>query len=114
MSTSAPEYMQRGWERAYQAEEAGYVAKAEEEASTHFNRAVAPQKAEYDATMRGLLGMVGPRWDRARDAAKAKWAEDTAAARALFDVTVQEILSEGEMSEATDAAWDALIKRPAQ
>lgn len=110
MTTSAPEFMQRGWERAQRAEEASRVEAAENEASFHFNRATAKAQAEYEATSRDLLGMKGPKWDKARDAAREKFKAETAEAKALLEHTIQEILNDGEMSEATDAAWDALIR----
>jgi len=96
-------------EREFQAK----AARCEQDAGWYFDQATKREKAEFDATMHGLLGMTGPRWDRARDAAKAKWREDTAEARALFDRTVDCLMETGEVSDELDALWTELIDREA-
>jgi hypothetical protein len=87
------------------------VEQAEISAGWYFEQATKRQKAEFDASMQSLLGCTGPKWDRARDAARAKWTADTAEARKLFDASVEEFLSTGELSEALDGQWTALIER---
>ena len=105
--------LEEDWDANSAAEHAERVAKAEEEAGWYFARATKDQKAEYDATMRDLLGLTGPRWNRAREAAMAKWRADTAPARELFERTFEELMRDGEVSEATSFAWDELAKEAA-
>lgn len=104
-------HLQADWDANSAADQDDRVSKANEEAGWYFALATKEQKAEYDATMRGLLGMVGPKWTRARDEAKAKFYADTAAARELCDRTVECLLEHGEVSEALSEEWDALIER---
>lgn len=101
-------HLQDDWDAMDAAAHANRVAKAEQEAGEYFASVTKDQKAEYDATMRSLLGMTGPRWDRARDAAKAAWKVATAPASELYDRTVECILETGEVSEELSTAWDAL------
>lgn len=96
------------WEAEAAEDRANRVARAEEEAAIYLNVAKAEAQAGFDATMASLLGVTGPRWNRARDAAKAKFAADTAPARRLYDLTVECILEHGEVSEELSDAWDAL------
>lgn len=84
------------------------VEQAEITAGWFFDQATKAQKAEWNATLHSLLGMTGPKWDRLRDAARAKWNADTQEARQLFDESVECILSHGEISEELDAKWSAL------
>ena len=90
-------------------EEGEKIERAEIDAGWYFDKATRAQKAEYDATMRNLIGVVGPRWNRERDAAKAKFAAETAEARALFDRTVESLLETGEVSQELDDEWTALF-----
>ena len=96
------------WEAEAAEDRANRVARAEEEAAIYLNVAKAEAQAEFDATMASLLGVTGPRWNRARDAAKAKFAADTAPARRLYDLTVDCILEHGKVSEELADAWNAL------
>lgn len=96
------------WEAEATEDQAGRVARAEEEAGRYFRDATKAMQAEYDAAMRDLLGMTGPRWDRARAAARAKWDADTAPAKALFDRTVECLLADGEVSDDLDYEWTRL------
>lgn len=96
------------WETEAAEDLAGRVARAEEEAGRYFRDATKAMQAEYDAAMRDLLGMTGPRWDRARAAARAKWDADTAPAKALFDRTVECLLESGEVSDDLDYEWTRL------
>jgi hypothetical protein len=85
--------------------------EAERTAGWYFDRATRRQKAEHEAGRRGLLGMTGPKWDRARDALQRRWQETTADARALFEATVQCLLDSGEVSSELDDAWTTLCER---
>jgi hypothetical protein len=108
MSYYSRNLLEEYWDRNSAEEHAERVAKAEQEAGFLFALSTKDQQAEYDATMRGLLGMVGPKWQRAREAAKAKFYADTQAARDLCDRTVECLLETGEVSEALSDEWDAL------
>lgn len=96
-------------EREFQAR----AARCDQEANWYFAQATKREKAEFDATMKGLLGVTGPRWDRAREAARAKWRKDTAEAAALLDRTVDCLMETGEVSDELDALWTELFDRNA-
>lgn len=85
------------------------IEAADQTAGWYFERATRVQKAELDAKMQALRGVVGPRWRRERDAAKAKFAAETKEAAALLDRTVECLLDTGEVSETLDNAWTALF-----
>lgn len=51
-----------------------------------------------------------PRWQRLKEAAERKYREDTAPAYELFLTTFEELMRDGEVSEATSDAWDELAK----
>lgn len=87
------------------------LERCELDANWYFTQATKFQKAEFDATMHSLLGVTGPRWNRARDAAKAKWQASTVEAAALFDLTVECLMQSGEVSSELDDLWTALIDR---
>lgn len=113
MSHYARNHLQDDWQAHDQAAYAERLQAAEQEAGGLFAQATKHQKSEFDATMRNLLGMTGPRWDRARAAAKTKWANDTAEAAALLDSTVECLLETGEVSEHLDGLWTELCEREA-
>lgn len=100
--------LEADWEAEAARADVTRVARAEDEAGLLFDVSTKDARAEFDAAMASLLGVTGPRWNRARDAAKAKFAADTAPARRLYDLTVDCILEHGEISEELSAAWDAL------
>lgn len=109
--SAAPQWLQNSWAdnaRAERNREQRRSEDAERTAFGYFADATKPQKATFDATMKVLIGCTGPRWDRARTEAKAKYARTTQQARALYDLTLDEILRDGEVSEATEASWSAL------
>lgn len=90
------------------------IDAAEQLAGWYFNLAVMPQRTAFKAAMEAARGFTGPRWDRARTAARAKWNRDTEAARKLFEESVEEILATGEVSEATSYRWDELTARQSE
>lgn len=114
MSTSAPEWMQRSWDRNFRNEETDRAEACEAEALRFFNDAVKDFGAAYRASIVGLWGDRTPRANRARDAIKARWDADTAPARALMDRTLECLMEHGELSEELDAEWSAITPRPAQ
>ncbi len=113
MSYYSKNELEADWYAFDLADTVSRTAAAEAEAGRIFEIATRQQKAEYDAAMANLIGVVGPLWDRKREDIRAKWHNDTAAARVLFDKSVAEILDTGEISEATSEAWDALDADPA-
>lgn len=110
MSHYARNHLQDNWAADAQADYQRRLQNAEQEAGWFMAQATKTAKAEFDATMKGLLGMTGPKWDRARDAAKAKWQADTAEASALCDRTVECLLATGEVSAELDAEWTTLCE----
>jgi hypothetical protein len=111
MSFYSKNELEADWYAFELADEVARTAAAEKEAGWAFERATRTQKAEYDAAMSNLIGIAGPLWDRKREDIRAKWHNDTAAARVLFDKSVAEIIDTGEISEETNAAWDAITPK---
>jgi hypothetical protein len=110
---NATEYAKNHWRRfESNFEHAERVDAAEAEAGRYFDDATKVQKAAYTLAMNDLRGLSGPRYDRARAAAKAAWTASTEKARELFYITADEIMRDGEVSEETSALWDALSPRP--
>ena len=104
------DFIAREYWRQYESnsEHAERVDAAEAEAGRLFDAATVGQKqAHIDATA-GLAGWATPFDNRRREAALARWYATTAEARALFEASFEEILRDGESSEATMALWDAL------
>ena len=104
------DYIAKDYWRQYEhpVDHAWRVEAAEAEAGSFFAIATKGQKAVYDATMSDLRGLYAPKYDRAREAAKAVWEASTTGARALYEISFEEILRDGELSEATAALWEAL------
>ncbi|BEV43975.1 hypothetical protein [Afipia carboxidovorans] len=100
--------LEADWEAEAARADVTRVARAEDEAGLLFDVSTKDARAEFDAAMASLLGVTGPRWNRARDAAKAKFAADTAPARRLYDRTVEYLIDHSEISEELSDAWDAL------
>lgn len=111
MSYYARNHLQDDWASHAIADTQARVRGAEREAGWYFDQATKHQKAEFDATMHALLGMTGPRWDRARDSARAQWQAATKDARTLLEATVECLLDCGEVSGELDDAWTTLIDR---
>lgn len=84
------------------------LEQAEIAASWYFERATKGPKAEFDAALQVALGMRGRQWEDARKAARAKFRDDTAEARRLFDETVEQFLAHGEISDELDQQWTSL------
>ncbi|WP_454618351.1 hypothetical protein [Bradyrhizobium cenepequi] len=110
MRDDPADYALNHWRRFETPQEhAERVEAAEREAGRYFTAATAPQLQAYHDTMEFLRPYRGPVWDRRRAAAQAKWDQSTAGARELFNITADEIMRDGEVSEATSLAWDVLI-----
>ncbi|MGY4333223.1 hypothetical protein ACVWWG_007640 [Bradyrhizobium sp. LB7.2] len=105
------DYALNHWRRFESSQEhAERVEAAEQTAGRYFASATAQQRQTFTDTMEFLRGFSGPRWDRRRAAAKAAWEQTTAGARALFEITADQIMRDGEVSEATSLAWDVLAE----
>src|SRR5262245_44747733 len=113
MSHYARNHLQDDWASHAREEIEARIQGAEKEAAWYFNRATMREKAEFDATMRAMLGVTGPRADRARDRARSRWQNATAGARALEEATIECLLATGEVSAELDVRWTALIDRDA-
>lgn len=108
------QYAKNHWRHHESSEDhADRVERAEQEAGRYFAGATVRQKAAYDAALSGLRGLHGPRYERARIAAKAVWARSTADARDLYEISADEIMRDGELSEETANLWDDLEAREA-
>ena len=82
--------------------------RCEEEAGWYFARATKTQAAAFHRAMSDLRGLSAPRYDRAREAAKTAWDASTGAARELCELTLQELMLTGEVSEELSYRWDLL------
>jgi hypothetical protein len=111
MSYYARDHLQDDWARQAVADTQARVQEAEREAGWYFDRATRHQKAEFDGAMLALLGVIGPRADRARDAARTRWRDATAEARNLLEATIECLLETGEVSGELDEQWTALMDR---
>lgn len=93
-------------------EHAERVERCTNEAFWFFEHTVYRQKAAFDQTLSDIAPYRdSPRWERMRDVAKRKYREDTAPAYELFLTAFEELLRDGEVSEATSDAWDDLAKQ---
>jgi hypothetical protein len=114
MSFYTRNHLQDDWAADGAADMQARVLDAEREAGWYFDRATEPQRAEFDAAMRALLGTTGPRANRARDAARSRFRQATAAACALLETSIDCLLESGELSADLDEQWTILIERRTQ
>lgn len=84
--------------------------RCEEEAGRLFADATKAQTALFNRTMADLKGLSAPRYDRAREAAKAEFNRSTTDARELCEASMKDLMLTGEISQETWAGWDALAK----
>lgn len=82
--------------------------RCEETAGWYFANATKTQAAAFHRAMADLKGLSAPRYDRARDAAKAAFEASTKAASELCEETVRELMQTGDVSEALSYRWDEL------
>src|SRR5262249_19724352 len=113
MSHYARNSLQEDWASQDTAGMRHRVQAAEQEAGWDFDRATRQERAEFDAAMRALLGVTGPRADRARERARTRWHDATAEASALLEATIECLLLHGEVSAELDDQWTALFDRNA-
>ncbi|MGJ5032288.1 hypothetical protein ACQR1I_36000 [Bradyrhizobium sp. HKCCYLS2038] len=118
--TASADYARNHWRRYEGAQEhADRVESAEENAFWYFAQATAPQLEIWQAAMNAAAKFQGNAFydKRAADiraAADAEWQSTTAAARDLFNITADELMRDGEISDATSLAWDVLIDQAQQ
>lgn len=93
-------------------EHAERVERCSLEATSYFANATKAETATYRQTMADIAPYKdSPRWERMRDQARREWDAATAPAYELFLTTFEELLRDGEVSEATSEAWDKLAKQ---
>ena len=81
--------------------------RAEAEASRWFNDLAAAQIALFNERMDVARAYKGaPKWDRVRDAAKREFERTTAAASHVATLVMADMMTAGEISEATSYAFD--------
>ncbi len=113
--TDPADYARNHWRQFESNEEhAERVEAAEATAGRYFASVTEAQRQTFTDTMAFLRAFSGPVWDRRRAAAKATWEQTTAGARELFSITADEIMRDGEVSEATSLAWDVLAEQAEQ
>jgi hypothetical protein len=88
------------------------VEAAEKEARWYFEQATKPQHAAALEAKADAYRDT-PRYAREIKKINAAWSAATADAWALREFTAEEILRDGEVSEATSERWDALIAKQA-
>jgi hypothetical protein len=84
------------------------LERCEAQAGWYFAGATKPQTAAYNRAMADLRGLSAPKYDRAREAAKAVFTASTKAASELCDLTLAELMTAGEVSEELSYRWDEL------
>jgi hypothetical protein len=83
------------------------VETAQAHASRWFADLTKPQGARFNNRMAVAAAYKGaPRWDRAREAALREFKETTAEAAQVSDMVQRDMLTDGEISEATSYAFD--------
>jgi hypothetical protein len=113
MSYYARNHLQDDWASHDAADMQRRVQQAEKEAGWYFDQATKREKMEFDAAMRSLLGVTGPKGNRAREQARTRWREATTCARVLLEATIECLLQNGEVSAELDEQWTALCDRDA-
>ena len=86
--------------------------RSEAKASSWFNDLTKPQLARYHARMSAVRAQKDtPRWDRERAAADHEFAETTKDAAAVSQMVYRDLMTLGEVSEATSYAFDECLMR---
>ena len=111
MSHYARNPLQDDWALIEACDAAQRLREAERTAAWYFERATRRQRAACRNGLLALLGMSGPKWDRARETLRRSFLDMTAEAHVLFEKTVQSLLETGDVADDLDEAWTALFKR---
>jgi hypothetical protein len=79
----------------------------EENAARWFSDHTKPQLAKYNQRMADAAPYRGaPRWDRERNAAQREFEASTSDARRVYEMAMHDLMTIGEISEATSYAFD--------
>lgn len=108
MSHYAHNHLQDDWQADEDRDVAERRERAEHEAQRWFQRATARQHADYHAAMAAVFLLPEHEQNAYRDRVNAAWRIQTREAHDLYNVSVEEIMADGETSAATDDAWDRL------
>jgi len=85
------------------------LERCERNAGWYFTDATKAQLALYNERLAVAAAYKGaPKWDRFRDAADREFKATTSAAAELCELTLAELLTDGEVSEALSYRWDEL------
>jgi len=83
------------------------LERAEATASRWFNDLTKPQLARYNQRMADAAPYRNsPRWERERLFAQREYHETTFEARRVYELAMQDLATLGEISEATNYAYD--------
>lgn len=79
----------------------------EESAARWFTDQTKPQLAQYNQRMADAAPYRGaPRWERERTAARREFEASTSEARRVYEMAMHDLMTIGEISEATSYAFD--------
>jgi hypothetical protein len=88
-------------------EDQGRFRHAEATAGRWFADLTKPQLARYHQRMADVAPYRdSPRWERERLFANQEFVEGTAEARRVYDLAMHDLMATGEISEATNYAYD--------
>lgn len=86
------------------------LERCEEHAGRWFAELTKPQRARYNERMAVASAYRGaPKWDREHAAANAEFERTTANARRVYHMALQDLMLTGEISEATNYAFDEVL-----
>ena len=97
------------WEANDRQAARAHFMRCEEEAGEWFAKLTVAQSTVFQMTMTDLRGLSAPRYDRAREEARAEFARTTKDAADLYDAVLQELVQTGEISEALSYRFDELL-----
>lgn len=83
------------------------LERCEARAADWFAELTQPQRARYNARMDVASAYRGaPKWDREHAAANAEFERTTGTARRVYHMALNDLMTTGEISEATSYAFD--------
>ena len=83
------------------------IERAEATAGQWFAALTKPQLARYNQRMADVAPYKdSPRWERERLFANQEFVEGTAEARRVYELAMRDLMTTGEISEATNYAFD--------
>lgn len=85
------------------------LERCEELAGAWFKDLTGEQLATFNETMQAIAPYKGsPRWDREHKAVQFVWEQTTAEASRIYRLALRDLMTTGEISEATAYAFDAV------